>query len=247
VAPLALEPERLVLRGQRTAELLTRLPDNREGIPQLGAPDRVCCSEQLESGTTEMVVAGLSFRCDPRVMDRAQSLPDWRGWLTSMRRYDGRDLGKFDRTERWESGDWVGSPIYFDDAEKRIVGPTGMYRLSRDAQARSPVTAFFDAERQIIVRGDWYGLRFLADRAGGEQARATWDRCQLLVPAEGRWPLLYEQILVQASGLLPGRSPAWLCYHGIPQELAECLCGKLDVELEVAASPVSPDCERTAV
>src|SRR5262249_50803176 len=30
VAPLALEPERLILRGQRTAELLTRLPDNRE-------------------------------------------------------------------------------------------------------------------------------------------------------------------------------------------------------------------------
>ena len=99
------------------------------------------------------------------------------------------------------------------------------------------------------VRGDWYGLRFLAGRAGGEQACAAWDRRgrQLLVPVERRWPLLYEQILVQASGLLPGRSPAWLCYHGISQELAECLCGKLDVELEVAASPVSPDCQRAAV
>src|SRR5262249_17762997 len=154
-----------VLRGQRTADLLARLPDNREATPQRGAPDRVCYCELLESGTTEILVAGQTFRCDPNTMDRAQLLPDWRGWLTSLRRYEGRDLGKFDLTERLECGDWVGSPLYFDEAEKRIVGPTGMYRLSRDAQARPPVTAFFDAERQIIVRGDWYGLRFVARRA----------------------------------------------------------------------------------
>jgi hypothetical protein len=228
---------------------LARLPDNREATPQRGAPDRVCCCELVESGTAELVVAGMTFRCDPMVIDRAGSLPDWRGWLTSLRPYDGRDLGKFARTERWENGNWVGSPLYFDGEAGRIVGPTGMYRLSRDAPARSPVTAFFDDERQLIVRADWYGLRFLAGRAGGGQSRATWDRRgrQLLVPVEERWPLLYEQILVQASGLLPSRSPAHLCYHGIPLELGECLCGKLDVELDVAVSPVSPDCQRAAV
>jgi hypothetical protein len=166
-----------------------------------------------------------------------------------MRRYDGRDLGKFAYTERWDNGEWFGSPLFFDDTAKRILGPTGMYRLSRDAQARSPLIAFFDGERQIIVRGDWYGLRFLAGRAGGEQVCAAWDLRSraLVVPVEGRWPLLYEQILVQASGLLPGRSASWLCYHGIPQDLAESLCGKLDVALQVVASPVSPEYENAAI
>jgi hypothetical protein len=40
--------------------------------------------------------------------------------------------------------------------------------------------------------------------------------------------------------LLPSRSrhPGWLCYHGVPEDLAECLCKKLDVELRPVASTV---------
>jgi hypothetical protein len=252
LAPLAVDPELFILRGQRTAEVMARLPENRESTPQGGAPDRVICCVPLEHGTPSISVAGVTFRNDQSAVNRAQSLPDWRSWVTTMRRYDGRDLGKFTYTERWDNGEWVGSPLFFDDTTKRIVGPTGMYRLSRDgrnAQARSPLIALFDVERQVIVRGDWYGLRFLAARAVGEQACATWDLGSrtLFVQVAERWPLLYEQALVQASGLLPGRSASWLFYHEIPQDLAESLCGKLDVTLQVVASPVSPECERAAI
>jgi hypothetical protein len=66
------------------------------------------------------------------------------------------------------------------------------------------------------------------------------------VPVEERWPLLYEQALVQASGLLPGRSASWLSYHDIPQDLAESLSEKLDIAFQVVASPVSLECERAA-
>ena len=239
LAPLALEPERVLLRGQRTPKLLSCLPDNREEISQSGGPDRVCCCVPLEANVPTVCVGGICFRIEHCILARARELPDWRRWVDSLQPFDGRDLGRFVRTQRWDGANWVGTPLYYDQPEQRIVGPGGMYRLTQEAPARAPLTVCFDAEQKKIVRGDWYSLRFLVGRSGGTPLHAEWERegQQLFVPVEERWPFLYEQILVQASGLLPSRGvrPGWLCYPGIPEELAKSLCGKLDVEIGLVA------------
>jgi hypothetical protein len=242
LAPLALEPERVVLRGQRTSALLACLPENRKSVSQQGGPDRICYCLPLEDGAATVCIAGTCFRIDQGMLSRAQNLPDLRTWAESLKPFDGRDLGKFARTERWDGVNWVGTPLYYDQPTGRIVGPGGMYRLTQEASVRSPLTVCFDADRQRIVRGEWYGLRFLASRLKGETLRAEWDQAgkEFFVPTEERWPFVYEQILVQASRLLPSRSrsPGWLCYRGVPENVAECLCKKLDVELRPVASTV---------
>jgi 23S rRNA pseudouridine2605 synthase len=253
LTPLLLEPEQIVLRGQRTPAVLTCLPDNRQEIPQPGGPDRVSCCLPLEEGRPTISIGGISFRVEQCILARAQRLPEWRVWAESLRPFDGRDLGKFARTERWDGLNWVGTPLYFDQPTQRIVGPGGLYRLSQEVSAQSPLTVCFDAERQRIVRGDWYGLRFLAGHLSGAHLGAEWDRggCKLFVPLEERWPFLYEQMLVQASGLLPNRSerPGWLCYLGVPKELAECLRGRLDVKERLSkpmgSSTSRPDSPRS--
>ena len=242
LAPLSLEPERVVLRGQRTSALLACLPENREAVSQQGGPDRICCCLPLEKGAPAVSIAGTWFRIEEGILSRAQKLPELQAWAESLKPFEGRDLGKFTRTQRWDGVDWVGTPLYYDQSADRIIGPGGMYRLTQEASVRSPLTVCFDAERQMIMRGEWYGLRFLASRLQDEALRAEWDQAgkEFFVPAEERWPFLYEQILVQASGLLPSRSrrPGWLCYHGVPEDLAECLSKKLNVELRPVASRV---------
>jgi hypothetical protein len=242
LAPLALEQDLFVLRGQRTPAVLTCLPDNRQEIPQPGGPDQVSCCLPLEEGHPTISIGGIGFRVEQCILARAQRLPEWRVWAESLRPFDCRDLGKFARTERWDGLNWVGTPLYFDQPTQRIVGPGGLYRLSQEMSARSPLTVCFDAERPGIVRGDWYGLRFLAGRLGGDALHVEWDQAgrELFVPTEDRWPSCYEQFLVQASGLLPSRSrrPRWLCYHEVPEELVECLCKKLGVGIRAVVSAV---------
>jgi 23S rRNA pseudouridine2605 synthase len=242
LTPLALEPDRVILRGQRTPPLLACLPDNREHTSQVGGPDRICCCAPFADGVSRVPVSGTYFHIEHGILVRAQELPDWRGWMESLRHFDGRDLGKFARTERWDGVYWVGTPLYYDQLGQHVIGPSGMYRLSQETPARSPLTVCFYAERQMILRGDWYGLRFLAGHLSGAHLHAEWDQGghSLFVPIAERWPFLYEQMLVQASGLLPSRSerPGWLCYPGIPEPLVECLCDKLDIEVEPVVSTI---------
>jgi hypothetical protein len=250
LGPLAREPERVVLRGQRTSGLLACLPENREQTSQADAPDRITCCLPVETGSTAVCIAGTSFRIEQDGLSRARTLPDLRAWAESLKRFEGRDLGKFVRTERWNGVTWAGTPLYYDHAQKRTIGPAGMYRLTQDVCGRSPLTVCFDEVEQRIMRGEWYGLRFLASRMEGETLHAEWAEAgnEFFVPTEKRWPLLYEQMLVQASGLLPSRSrrPGWLCYQGVPENLAGCLCKKLDIELDPAPSSVERTRERAA-
>ncbi len=237
LAPLALEPELVVLRGQRTPALLACLPDNREEIAQPSGPDRVCSCLPVEAGVPTVSVGGACFRLEQDILSRAQKLLGWREWTASLKSFDIRDLWKFVRTERWDGVNWVGTSLHYDQPTHRVVGPGGMYRLTQELSVRSPLTVCFDAEGRRILRGDWYGLRFLAGKLGNNALHAEWDQSgqEFFVPSEEHWPFDYEQILVQASGFLPSlsRRAGWLCYSSIPQELAAGLCAKLDILLRL--------------
>lgn len=122
----------------------------------------------------------------------------------------------------------------FYEKDGKYHGTSGMYHLrSVEGRFRYDVTLFFDERNQRWLRGDWYGLRFLAAGTGVGDVIYRNDAGNLLVPEAQRWPLLYERALVLASGLLPQISGNgnWLIYNGIPLDLAETLCQKLNVRL----------------
>ena len=104
------------------------------------------------------------------------------------------------------------------------------------------LTVFFDPEASTgrqFLRGEWYGLRFLALRQSGKYLKAMWrdqDGGLLAVPYRQRWPLLYERALVLATGLLPRLHPehGLLYYQGVPQSLAQAVAEHLDVRVETA-------------
>ena len=123
-------------------------------------------------------------------------------------------------------------------------GPAGMYRLTYGEAPRTyQTTIFFDpqaaADRRML-QGDWHGLRFLALHHSGKYLKAPWKDESgglLAVPYRQRWPLMYERVLVLASGFLPCRHPenGFLYYQGIPETLAKNIAGHLGVEVVTAA------------
>lgn len=50
---------------------------------------------------------------------------------------------------------------------------------------------------------------------------------------EHRWPVLYERLLVLATGALPELSAdsQWLIYRGIPADLRDLLASKLGIDI----------------
>ncbi len=123
----------------------------------------------------------------------------------------------------------------------RFNQQTGLYRLSpHEANPRLlPQTLFFDAATDRWYSGPWYDLRYLAQRTAGVPCRVQYHAGlqRLAIPANYRWPDLYERALVLASGLLPLRSldNGWYCFSDIPPELAQTLAHKLDATVEETA------------
>jgi hypothetical protein len=246
LTPLADEPDRSFLRGQRTLALLANLPIAREETsqPDGAGPSRVVLLPQV-SDSTPIEVGTSSFHVEPRgAAARAEGMPTWQEWLDRMLPIRGLVLTKFQK-ERWHNSEWTEAlHTLFEDENHNIRGDTGLYRLSREQPFRSTVCVFFDSSRQKLVRGDWYGLRFLARRFQGLPLTARWhaDLRFLSIPHEERWPLEYEKVLIQASGLLPClTSTRDLYYEHMTESLVRCLCRKLEVNIVV----VNPDSAST--
>ena len=238
-------PDSGFLAGQRTPALLPRLGDDwiAAGTTQPGhqGPPRLELTAgrwpEYPGGPDEAAVADAGIAATRL----AELLPDLAGWQASLDIMPKLPLASFEM-ERWQEGGFQPcEPVY--EREGRYYGASGMYRLSRQDRGRSnpyTLTLFFDEPGQRWLRGDWYGLRFLAAAAALDGAPQPLTEvvhlsgdAALLLPAAQRWPLLYERALTLASGLLPGPAPnrQWLQYPGIPLELAQTLCRKLGVPL----------------
>lgn len=164
----------------------------------------------------------------------ADLLPDVSQWKDSLRPVSNLSTGSY-RIERWSGGEFQTSDTVYD-RDGVYYGASGMYRIQRDGDPSGrTLTLFFDKPAQRWLRGDWYGMRFLAIEAGHSEAETVYDSSTgaLLISSSHRWPLLYERVLTLASGLLPGRAnnPDWLSYPRIPLNLARKLCTKLNVTL----------------
>jgi hypothetical protein len=159
----------------------------------------------------------------------ATILPDLTGWQASLQTLNKEaiPIGLY-TCQRWFNNTFVDYSFRFE---------TGLYQLmSREDIPNAPrFTLFYDAPSGQWLRGDWYGLRFLAQQQSGQVISAQYNPAlhQLAVPVDNRWPDLYERSLVLASGLLPRYQDGWLYYTHISVDLCELLAEKLHVQVEL--------------
>jgi hypothetical protein len=172
---------------------------------------------------------------EPLSLVLAAHLPDLDRWVESLPVLTG--LVNPEHAERWQGAGYV-EDTSFHIREGRYNGASGLYRVTRgEGRHRVQLTFYLDRDRQVVRRGDWYGLRFLALRRAGHSCSAFWTADasggKLILRGPERWPALYERALVLASGFLPSQSANGLLHYcGIPLNLAQVLTVRLGVELE---------------
>lgn len=228
------------LCGQRTPKLLKIL----EGLwtltecpqPERLGPSRieVTCGSPAE-GVLELP-SGIALHVTGSTSTRlAGLLPDLEGWkdaLTTVEKLNTTNCS----VERWDGRQYASCPDFYQRNDD-YFGAAGLYRLTRQANSYRMIL-YFDPARQRWLKGDWYGLRFLVYRDAGQGCEAVYraDTNELLVPAEERWPLLYERALVLATGQLPrpAENQKWLRYEGVSGDLAQPLTSRLTVSVKDA-------------
>ena len=232
VSPAALvtlpsEPDKGFLTGQRLpSELgeegsfhtLTHQPDY-QGPPRVELP-----SDGSHALTTAVGETSTEL---------AEILPTIDEWKNSLQQMPKLLTTQFD-LQLWDGRRFQPCNTFYEK-DGKYHGISGMYRLrSVDARFQYDTTLFFDEPSQRWLRGDWYGLRFLAVGAGAGDVIYEKNTNSLLIAEAQRWPLLYERALVLASGLLPEiiGNRNWLRYQRMPLALAETLCHKLKLRLQ---------------
>lgn len=230
------QPDSYFLAGQRTPKLLARLTELAEvetqpqptgeapDLVQLRFPSTEAARQAVSSGQVGLRWAGCAS------MRLAQVLPDLAGYQASLSPVSGFALSNF-KLEQWQGQAYV--ETYFQQQ-------TGLYRLTpHDDNVRlSSQALFFDAVTSQWRAGPWYDLRYLAQQTADDPCQVKYHSAQrwLAIPANYRWPDLYERALVLASGLLP-RSPdkRWFYFSDISPNLAQTLTAKLNATLEEVA------------
>ena len=242
VSPAALvrfpdDPGGGFLAGQRTGPLLRNVGElwslNETRQIHYPGPPRIDFDSGVPQGADAVAILGVSD-AGATSTQLADLLPNLNEWKDSLQSLSNLSTGAYD-IEKWYGGDFQTCDAVYDRGGI-YHGESGMYRLSRNGtRSGRSLTMFFDQPAQRWLRGDWYGLRFLALETEHAGVEAFHDSTagELLIPASQRWPLLYERALTLASGLLPGRAanPDWLSYSRIPLNLARTLCIKLNVTL----------------
>ncbi len=218
------------LAGQRTPGLLKQLGAHYELQNQWGyqGPTRIEIIGELSAeNNTIRRVSNASSRI-------AEWLPDLEGWKDTLEPIDRLVTAPYE-IEKWDGRRYSLCETVFQK-EGQYIGESGLYRLRRQGREDGyRINLFFDQEQQRWLRGDWYGLRFLADYAARVDLEAVHNprTGELMIPFAERWPLLYERALVLATGLLPtpAKNVKWLRYEGVSAELCYILTNKLNVSV----------------
>ena len=231
----AADPNVCFLTGQQTPKLITELGEQYsvKNLPQSGYQGPSCVKVHSRlSG--ELSINGFQVTCTgPAAVQLAQLLPDLEGWKNVL---PAIKIALF----RYNIEMWNGTQFMqcntFRESGGRYVGKSGMYRLTRKEETNPyQLVLYFDEPNQRWLRGDWYGLRFLADNADRQDFEIGYDTGTnaILIGNGERWPLLYERAIVLASGMLPARSEdrEWIIYSGVSGKLVQFLTEKLNVSI----------------
>jgi hypothetical protein len=211
------------------------LPDSEELPQELGdgpATFRVWLADPEDAlAKVQEATTGSGLRMvDGSALKLATILPTADRWLATLDVLQGIIPSMF-HVQEFDG-------IRFSDAI--FSSRSGFYQLwqADEGGAKKPerpkYTLFYDASRDVWVRGDWYGLRFLSHFINGETClvRRESSSGRVAVPQDRRWPEIYERALVLASGRLPRYSGQWLVYEGIDERILNELAAKLNLECE---------------
>lgn len=233
----AVDSEVRFLTGQRAPKLIAQLGTcfSCETIPQPGyeGPSCVKCHGGLlaDSLVQELQIGSVGVAS----VQLAKLLPDLVGWKDTLVTIDRFNTARYDEIEIWNGDRYITCDTFYE-RDGQYFGDAGMYRLTKGIGTNaSQIILYFDQSNQRWLRGDWYGLRFLAADNDGRDFELIYDSSNndILIPAAERWPLLYERALALASGMLPSpaENPKWLRYSGVSNELVQLLTEKLNVSI----------------
>jgi hypothetical protein len=223
---------RWILCGQRNTRLLQHFHQRAsvEIIPQPQGDGPAAVYLDVTSASDLATILGTAgqtvYQVEQPGLTLARVLPSLDGWKQSLESLQGI------RPHEFTLKRFTGNS--FD--EVHFSGESGLYELwplkvraAGRASVRPDYTLYYDATEDRWLRADWYGLRFLARYDAGQlcPVRFNSDRNQLAVPADWRWPEVYERALVLASGRLPLRKNGWLIYEHVGAELVDELRDKL--------------------
>ena len=225
------------LAGQRNGSLLARLKGiagmtlNKTAQPDEAGPETIHLTF-TDVGAVEQTCRELGLHGAGRASQHhANVLPDVAGLKMLYPSVTLNDTTVY-RIQRWEDNLPQNSGFDYE---------TGFYRLTHRLATENDQLStnfYYDAEDKTWRRGDWYGLRYLAQIAEGETIQALYDPTEgcLALPYYQRWPDLYERALVLSSGKLPERNKDWLYYSDITLEVAQLLTTKLNATLNYKES-----------
>lgn len=225
---------RYILCGARDNALNQQLEQlavvEEEPQPNGDGPPRLVVQFHSESEVSDAVASlktAYELTADPAARKLAEVLPNRSDWLKELGTVEGVVPALFD-LRRFKGSEF--QQAVFD-------GTSGFYEFrhrSREGSINADFSLYFDSSTERWVRGDWYGLRFLALQNGRSVGEAKHDEenGKFAIRQAERWPELYERTLVLCSGLLPTRSQGWLIYENVPGDLALLLAQKLDVKIE---------------
>jgi hypothetical protein len=227
------------LCGQRTPDLLDKVSAQSalDDRPQPGhqGPTRIEMSgASLEDSYAIPINDSIEVLFAGKSSERlSKLLPDLAGWKDLLTSIDKLNPYNYE-FEMWRSEGFVKSDGIIE-RNNVYTGESGLYTLNHRFTGLSS-SLFFDFERQRWLKGDWYGLRFLAIQCSGERCSVLYDSKSnaLKMPIAQRWPAIYERALVLASGFLPRRSSngKWLVYQDVSVDVSLALANKLNVSRE---------------
>lgn len=224
------------LTGQQSPKLIEHLKEHYdvETLPQWNFQGPSCVRVN-GTFTNDVSLNGFDILHVGTVsVQLAELLPDLEGWKDILPAIDRLSTTTYN-IEIWNGREYMQCDSFYERNE-RYCGDSGLYRLIKKAENNPyQLVLYFDEPNQRWLRGDWYGLRFLAYNTAGRQFEVKYDSNanEVLIPVEEHWPLLYERALVLASGMLPARDKnfRWLKYTNISNELVQLLAEKLSITI----------------
>lgn len=231
------DPDRFFLAGARDQALLNAIRQygELEQTPMAdgNAPSHAC----FIPGDPRMVETVPRLRplaAGPAAERLAAALPGLDGWVSTLQRVVGirpeqYDLRRYDGVEFQDVASPTASGLHqFHDRTNTLSGPTGDPRF----------TLYFDAGDAAWYRGDWYGLRFLAEsrRRGTTAVRYDPATRDLAVLRDLRWPEIYERAAVLASGRLPRMNATHLVYPDVSPALIASLAERLHLDVDTTGA-----------
>ncbi|MDE0323789.1 MAG: hypothetical protein OXN27_07675 [Candidatus Poribacteria bacterium] len=230
----AADQDLYILTGQQTPMLIEQLMEHYE-VELLPQPNYQGPSCVRVNGifTDDVALNGFNIVHAGTVsVQLAQLLPGLEGWKDILSAINKLSTTTYN-IEIWNGRRYIQCDN-FSERDGKYCGDSGLYRLTKQAENNPyQVVLYFDEPNQRWLRGDWYGLRFLAYNSARRYFEVKYDSCanEVLILVEEHWPLLYERALVLASGMLPVRDNnfRWLKYTNITNELVQLLAEKLNI------------------